>query len=32
MIDVTLDGVPASVVLVPDADATLSGNMARAFS
>ena len=31
LIDVTLDGFPASVVLVPDADATLSGNMSGFF-
>jgi NHL repeat len=32
LIEVTLDGVPASAVLVPDADATLSGNMASGFT
>jgi DNA-binding beta-propeller fold protein YncE len=31
-INATLDGVPTSVVLVPDADATLSGNMASGFA
>ena len=31
LIDVTLDGVPASAVLVPAADATLSGNMGSGF-
>ena len=31
-INVTLDGVPASAVLVPDADATLLGNAASGFS
>jgi hypothetical protein len=31
LIDVTLDGIPASAVLVPAADATLSGNMASGF-
>jgi sugar lactone lactonase YvrE len=32
LIYITLDGVPASVVLVPAADATLSGNMASGFT
>ena len=31
LIDVTLDGIPTSAVLVPAADATLSGNMASGF-
>ena len=31
-IGVTLDGVPTSVVLVPEADSTLSGSMASGFS
>jgi NHL repeat len=32
LIYITLDGVPASVVLVPAADAALSGNMASGFT
>jgi len=31
-IGVTLDGIPKSVVIVPDASATLSGNMANGFA
>jgi sugar lactone lactonase YvrE len=31
-INATLEGIPTAVVLVPDADATLSGNMASGFS